>query len=249
MLETLEWLEGPELVIAFQRLCGIIPCPAKNAKQNGVANGIGSANANGKANGFMNGDAKHYLQNGDAGGHGDYTNGHAYRLRSRSRTVETSTETDGTLNGDPVSQELTEDSAEDSESSTSGSEIEDANGKELTTYDVTNSFLYYLFCFGANLGNEVFYCAFFPFWLWNVDGFVGRRVCYIWCAIMYFGQAAKDLIRWPRPASPPVVRMEKRYELEYGMPSTHAMVGAAVPFSLLVFTWNRYEVGQSVVLL
>jgi hypothetical protein len=257
MWDTLEWLEGPDLVVAFQRRCGIIPRPAKNAKQqneNGVANmANGRATCmHGVANGLLlkNDDLKHY-QNGDAGGHGDYANGHVYKLRSRTTVKQTAVTDIPPQNGETMQppddaelEEPMEDSAEVSETSTSGSEFEDANQKELTTCDVTNSFLYYLFSFGANLGNEVFYCAFFPFWLWNVDGYVGRRVCFIWCAIMYFGQAAKDIIRWPRPASPPVVRMEKRYELEYGMPSTHAMIGVAVPFSLLVFTWNRYEVGM-----
>ncbi|CAG7731341.1 unnamed protein product [Allacma fusca] len=58
---------------------------------------------------------------------------------------------------------------------------------------------------------------------------------------MYIGQGLKDIICWPRPASPPVIRLEKKWELEYGMPSTHAMTGAAVPFSILIFTSCRYE--------
>ena len=32
------------------------------------------------------------------------------------------------------------------------------------------------------------------------------------------GQGLKDIICWPRPASPPVIRLEKKWELEYGMP-------------------------------
>ena len=36
--------------------------------------------------------------------------------------------------------------------------------------------------------------------------------------------------------------MEKRYELEYGMPSTHAMIGLAFPTAFLYFTIQRYEV-------
>lgn len=41
---------------------------------------------------------------------------------------------------------------------------------------------------------------------------------------------------------PVVVQLEKKWALEYGMPSTHAMIGLAVPFSVLVFTWGRYQV-------
>lgn len=104
---------------------------------------------------------------------------------------------------------------------------------------------------------------------WNVDGAVGRRVVllwailmyigktwfklsqlyYIWCQIFYLhlfktitGQGLKDIIRWPRPSCPPVVRLEKKWEKEYGMPSTHAVVGAAVPFSTIIFTASRYQV-------
>jgi sphingosine-1-phosphate phosphatase 1 len=44
----------------------------------------------------------------------------------------------------------------------------------------------------------------------------------------------------PRPG-PPVVRLEKKWELEYGMPSTHAVVGAAVPFATIIFTASRYQ--------
>lgn len=53
-----------------------------------------------------------------------------------------------------------------------------------------------------------------------------------------------NVSRLPRPASPPVVRMEKRYELEYGMPSTHAMIGLAFPWAFLYFTIQRYEVSD-----
>jgi sphingosine-1-phosphate phosphatase 1 len=44
------------------------------------------------------------------------------------------------------------------------------------------------------------------------------------------------------PAMPPVVQLESKWALEYGMPSTHAMVGLSVPFSILVFTYGRYQV-------
>ena len=57
---------------------------------------------------------------------------------------------------------------------------------------------------------------------------------------MYIGQALKDIIRWNRPKSPPVVVLEPEYSLEYGMPSTHAMVGFALPFSVFIFTQSRY---------
>lgn len=101
---------------------------------------------------------------------------------------------------------------------------------------------YYLFRFGSLLGYEMFYASFFPFVLWNVDPAVCRRVLTIWALVMYVGGTAKDLIRWPRPRSPPVVQFDMNYSAEYGMPSTHAMTGASVPFSLLIFTVDRYQV-------
>jgi len=109
-------------------------------------------------------------------------------------------------------------------------------------YIIKNKFWYYLFCFGASLGYELFYASFFPIWFWNIDGAVGRRMVLVWVIIMYIGQALKDVIRWPRPACPPVISLEPEYAIEYGMPSTHAMVGIALPFSMLIFTVHRYEV-------
>lgn len=54
------------------------------------------------------------------------------------------------------------------------------------------------------------------------------------------GQGIKDIVRWSRP-SYPAVKLQKKWVLEYGMPSTHAMVGISIPFSVLLFTLNRYQ--------
>jgi sphingosine-1-phosphate phosphatase 1 len=113
---------------------------------------------------------------------------------------------------------------------------------ETCNYKINNIFWYYLFSFGASLGYETFYATFFPFWFWNIDSAVGRRMVLVWVIIMYFGQVLKDIIRWPRPASPPVVILEPEYAVEFGMPSTHAMVGSALPTTILIFTMHRYEV-------
>lgn len=59
------------------------------------------------------------------------------------------------------------------------------------------------------------------------------------------GQALKDLLKVPRPACPPVIRLDTKWELEYGLPSTHAMVGAAMPFSIFILSLNRYQVSAS----
>ncbi|XP_011309058.1 sphingosine-1-phosphate phosphatase 1 [Fopius arisanus] len=105
---------------------------------------------------------------------------------------------------------------------------------------VNNYFWYYLFLFGTELGDEMFYCSFIPFWFWNVDGAVGRRIILVWSIVMTAGQALKDILCWPRPACPPAVRLQSKWSQEYGMPSTHAMVGVAIPFGIILFTLNRY---------
>lgn len=94
--------------------------------------------------------------------------------------------------------------------------------KELK-YRITNKFWYYLFIIGTELGDELFYATMIPFWFWNIDGAVGRRVVFVWSSVMYIGQGLKDIIRWPRPGYP-VQRLQSKWSIEYGMPSTHAMV-------------------------
>ncbi|XDC57422.1 hypothetical protein R6Z07M_008604 [Ovis aries] len=114
-------------------------------------------------------------------------------------------------------------------------------GEEGQLAHVSNWPLHYLFCFGTELGNELFYILFFPFWIWNLDALVGRRLVVIWVLVMYLGQCTKDIIRWPRPASPPVVKLEVFYNSEYSMPSTHAMSGTAIPISMILLTYGRWQ--------
>ena len=109
-------------------------------------------------------------------------------------------------------------------------------------YKINNKLIYYLMQFSAGLGSEIFYIVFFPFLCWNVDSRLTRQLCLVWYPLMYIGQFLKDCIRWPRPG-PPAVRLEgKRFQLEYGMPSTHTIVGTCIPFSLLYLTSKYYEV-------
>uniref|UniRef100_H2Y802 Phosphatidic acid phosphatase type 2/haloperoxidase domain-containing protein n=1 Tax=Ciona savignyi TaxID=51511 RepID=H2Y802_CIOSA len=107
-------------------------------------------------------------------------------------------------------------------------------------YVVTNWILYYLFRFGSLLGHEVFYITFLPCIFWNVDPFIGRKMITVWVVTMYIGQALKDLIKWPRPTWPPAFKLETRVEAEFGLPSTHAIAGTALPFSLLMAMNGRY---------
>ncbi|XP_062936261.1 sphingosine-1-phosphate phosphatase 2 isoform X3 [Cynocephalus volans] len=108
-------------------------------------------------------------------------------------------------------------------------------------YIVKNYFYYCLFKFSAALGQEVFYITFLPFTHWNIDPYLSRRLVIIWVLVMYIGQVAKDILKWPRPSSPPVVKLEKRAIAEFGMPSTHAMAATAIAFTLLISTMDRYQ--------
>ncbi|KXJ84052.1 hypothetical protein RP20_CCG021657 [Aedes albopictus] len=134
---------------------------------------------------------------------------------------------------------LDEDSSGSSSSSGGNDESDKIRKDEAKPYRITNKFWYYLFIIGTELGDEIFYATFIPFWFWNIDSAVGRRVIMVWSAVMYVGQSMKDVIRWPRPGFP-VSRLQKKWALEYGMPSTHAMVSVAIPFSVLIYTYDRY---------
>ncbi|XP_041126253.1 sphingosine-1-phosphate phosphatase 2 [Polyodon spathula] len=113
--------------------------------------------------------------------------------------------------------------------------------KSSPKYVVKNRFLYCLFRFAAALGQEVFYITFLPCTYWNFDPYVCRRLVGMWAIVMYVGQVSKDLLKWPRPFSPPVVKLETRVDSEYGMPSTHAMAATSISFTFLLCTMHRYK--------
>ena len=52
----------------------------------------------------------------------------------------------------------------------------------------------------------------------------------------------KDLLKLPRPPSPPVVKLETRVDAEYGLPSTHAMAATAISFTVLLSAPSRIQV-------
>uniref|UniRef100_A0A8C4X2C8 Sphingosine-1-phosphate phosphatase 2 n=1 Tax=Eptatretus burgeri TaxID=7764 RepID=A0A8C4X2C8_EPTBU len=112
---------------------------------------------------------------------------------------------------------------------------------EVPPYIVNNRIVHFIFIFSAAFGREGCIITFLPFCYWNVEPLVGRRVVAMWAVVMYLGQVLKDKIRWPRPPSPPVLRLETRVEAEYGMPSTHAMAATAIPFAFLLTTMDRYH--------
>lgn len=63
--------------------------------------------------------------------------------------------------------------------------------------------------------------------------------------VMYVGQVMKDVLKLPRPPSPPVVKLETRVDAEYGLPSTHAMAATAISFTLLLSATSRIQVNTA----
>ncbi|CAN9511165.1 unnamed protein product [Ophioblennius macclurei] len=114
-------------------------------------------------------------------------------------------------------------------------------------YQVRNWPLYFLFLLSAGLGHEIFYITCLPCIHWNLDPFLCRRLVNVWTLVMYIGQVMKDILKLPRPGSPPVVKLETRVDAEYGLPSTHAMAATAISFTFLLSAPSRiqfqFEVG------
>lgn len=111
---------------------------------------------------------------------------------------------------------------------------------------VTNKFWYYLFLFGTYFGDEIGYAVIIPFLIWNIDSAVARKMVLVWAVVMYIGQSIKDIVQWPRPQCPPVIRLQTKWSIEYGMPSTHAMISIALPFSVFYYISNRYQIDNNI---
>ncbi|XP_033733826.1 sphingosine-1-phosphate phosphatase 2-like [Pecten maximus] len=229
------YLEGPQNVADFQKLCGIQ---------------IFTQKASEGLNGYAASATK--TDNGDAGKHSNN-----YELRHRdihngvskqddlSENISSSSKNGLIPNGLNGVCHQTANGLVKNGLVRNGSQSHESvckqTDKEEVTYKTNNKLVHFLFLFGAALGNEQFYLVFFPFMMWNVDSRLLRQMVIVWHVGMYLGQAAKDVFRRPRPASPPVAYLEKRYVTEYGMPSTHSTVGAIIPFSILFVSFNQYQ--------
>uniref|UniRef100_A0A9J7ZJI6 Sphingosine-1-phosphate phosphatase 1 n=1 Tax=Cyprinus carpio carpio TaxID=630221 RepID=A0A9J7ZJI6_CYPCA len=218
-VRLMQYLQDPQHVARFQRLCGVRGTEPRDRLRNGVPNAR----------------------------HGDVQNGDGDATRRRTAGAESDREkrNNGVANG--AAGENVNGQARDKDGvEAQGSAVKPLRRNSLTgdvgqEFIIDNKFLYYLFTLGTELGNELFYISFFPFFMWNVDAYVSRRLVVVWVWVMYLGQCTKDVIRWPRPASPPVVKVEMFYNSEYSMPSTHAMSGTAIPLSLFLLTYRRWE--------
>ncbi|XP_062323546.1 sphingosine-1-phosphate phosphatase 1-like [Osmerus eperlanus] len=240
------YLQDPNHVASFQQLCGVKGTfPPQNTTEddltsNGVCvkqglreEDVGPKQRNTASNRWQQNDCSKGLPNGEAGSvAADEPNAG----RDLDRRIET---------GHRMAVQPSE-LSNDEKTGVSMKRAKPLRKNSLTgevgqEFIINNQFLFYLFTFGTELGNEMFFIVFFPFLMWNVDAFVSRQLIVVWIWNLFFGQCAKDLIRWTRPTSPPVVKVEIFYNLEYSMPSTHAMSGTAIPFCLFLLTYGRWQ--------
>lgn len=216
------YLKSPELVAEFQKRCGVDFSDTDTANENKkIENGTQQSQSDSVR--LRNGFSK---ANGEAGV-SDVLKSNGY-----------------VKNGYTVDEVIhcQEKNGSVSPNQAHGKEEDEEEDLGKSSFKITNKLYFILFHFGASLGNEIFYLIFFPFVHWNFDGTLMRQMAFIWHVAMWAGQALKDIICWPRPASPPVIKLESRYSLEYGMPSTHATVGTVIPFSLLILLHRYYEI-------
>ena len=96
--------------------------------------------------------------------------------------------------------------------------------------------LFVSFCQLFKLPLVVQCCDFICEWPLTLLGFA--YIC-LTLLIPFSLQALKDLLCWPRPPMPAVVRLEQRWDAEHGMPSTHAMMALAVPVTICTLTATK----------
>ncbi|KAJ6657980.1 hypothetical protein lerEdw1_001639 [Lerista edwardsae] len=228
----ISYLQDPEKVASFQRLCGVEAPP-----------GWRSLTEESEAP-WANGSCP--TDRGDVNGGGGRR--HHFPDPSKEREKDGNHSHDlwnGVVSGEACGTESQQQAGDEANQHQKGAKKLRRNsltGESVCQeYSIRSPLFYYIFSLGTELGNELFYILFFPFCIWNVDAWLGRRLIIVWVWVMYLGQCTKDIIRWPRPASPPVVKLEIFYNSEYSMPSTHAMSGTAIPVSLLLLSFGRWQ--------
>lgn len=163
MWPIIEYLKGPELVVQFQEFFGVRYI---NNKTSITSDDEG-----------LSSDATRPLRSNDEDSTGSdlqSKNNTSYGLHKRN-VSSGSSETDEGFN-EPRNEHQTELYQHSAQS-------------EIRPYEITNKFWYYLFVIGTEFGDEIFYATMIPFWFWNVDGAVGRRVVFVWAVVMYIGKS------------------------------------------------------------
>jgi hypothetical protein len=98
--------------------------------------------------------------------------------------------------------------------------------------------LHHLFKFGAVLGDEPFYVLLIAFIFVFQDQKAARLMSAILAHSNYVSLSLKEIFEIPRPASPPVVRLEHHHLEQHGFPSVHSTAAASVPFYLCFLMQN-----------
>ena len=228
-MELFRKLQDPELVVKFQQFCGVHRLP--------VCEGGADESDTGTSGTFTETDSHEY--------EGYVKHRHKYVLQDMCSNNNTVNNKQIKLNSN-LSNGYTKPgifppfSSEDSDSDNGMSKSD--SRPRLTPHIVRNRVLYYVFKFASLGGDEAFYLTALPFFFWNIDGLVMRHTVMVWSIAMYLGQATKDVLRWPRPPSPPVVRLETDFAEEYSWPSTHAVAGTTLPFMVGYTLLCRYQV-------
>lgn len=228
-VEMCNYLQDPCHVARFQKICGVIGSfPGKPKNQD---NGESEPEVPGLRKRIQHGEqcSDANIRNGSVG---DSDSSQVNGMQSDNTVRPESTSAAASVESDPVrAKPLRKNS------------LTEEVGQEFLIH---NKFFFYLFTFGTELGNEMFFIIFFPFVFWNIDALVSRRLIIVWAWNLFLGQSTKDMLRWSRPASPPVVKVEVFYNSEYSMPSTHAMTGTAIPFCLFMLTYGRWQVSYEI---
>lgn len=226
-MELIRKLDDPTLVVKFQQFCGIHRLP--------VCEGGDPADE------VDNTIEKKSAENNTYECEGYVKHRHKYVLQDNCSNINMKTKLNsGGLNGYRKPGIFPPFGSDDSDSDNG---ISKCDGRpRLTPHVVRNKFFYYVFKFASLGGDESFYLTALPFFLWNIDCYVMRHAVMVWSLTMYLGQATKDVLRWPRPPSPPVVRLETDFAEEYSWPSTHAVAGTTIPFMIGYTVLNRYQV-------
>ena len=223
-MELIRKLQDPELVVKFQQFCGVHGLP--------VCEGVEAVNETDTSGTFTENDTHEYES------YVKYR--HKYVLQDTCSNNKLIKLASNDLNGYSKPGIFPPFSSDDSDSDNG---ISKSDGRpKLTPHVVRNRVLYYVFKFASLGGDEAFYLTALPFFFWNIDCLVMRHTVMVWSLTMYLGQATKDILRWPRPASPPVVRLETDFAEEFSWPSTHAVAGITVPFMVGYTVLCRYQV-------
>lgn len=104
-----------------------------------------------------------------------------------------------------------------------------------------NKFLHYYFLIASHVASHTFYIVCLPLFWWLNCYQLGRIFIGAWLLCYYIGQGCKDILTLPRPTHSLVCKLERYYEEEYGMPSTHSMIALIAPCVAIWYNYNYYN--------